>query len=38
MKLLIIEDDHIIAEPLSDFLKNNNYVVDVATGGEHGLL
>lgn len=36
MKLLIIEDDHIIAEPLSDFLKNNNYVVDVATDGEHG--
>lgn len=36
MKLLIIEDDHIIAEPLSDFLKNNNYVVDVASDGEHG--
>ncbi len=36
MKLLIIEDDHIIADPLSDFLKNNNYVVDVAADGEHG--
>jgi len=36
MKLLIIEDDHIIADPLLEFLKNNNYVVDFASDGEYG--
>jgi two-component system, OmpR family, copper resistance phosphate regulon response regulator CusR len=37
MKLLIIEDDPIIAKSLSDFLKSNNYVVDLACDGEDGL-
>lgn len=36
MKLLIIEDDYQIAKSLNDFLKNNNYVVDVAYDGEIG--
>lgn len=35
MKLLIIEDDSIIAKALHDFLKNN-YVVDLACDGESG--
>lgn len=37
MKLLIIEDDQLIAKALTDFLKNNNYVVDAAYDGETGL-
>lgn len=37
MKLLIIEDDHLIAKSLNDFLKNNNYIVDIAYDGESGL-
>ncbi len=37
MKLLIIEDDHLIAKSLNDFLKNNNYIIDVAYDGESGL-
>lgn len=37
MKLLVIEDDHIIAESLNNFLKDNNYVTDLAYDGESGL-
>ena len=37
MKILIIEDDHIISDPLKSFLKSNNYIVDVASDGEQGL-
>lgn len=37
MKLLIIEDDNLIAKTLNDFLKSNNYVIDLATDGESGL-
>lgn len=37
MKLLIIEDDKLIAKTLNDFLKSNNYVVDTAYDGESGL-
>lgn len=37
MRLLIIEDDLIIAKLLSEFFKNNLYVVDCAYDGETGL-
>ncbi len=37
MKILIIEDDCLIAKSLNDFLKNNNYVTDLAYDGEVGL-
>lgn len=36
MKILIIEDDHLIAKSLNDFLKNN-YVTDLASDGASGL-
>ena len=36
MKLLIIEDDSLIAKSISDFLRSNNYVVDLACDGESG--
>jgi DNA-binding response OmpR family regulator len=37
MKILIIEDELAIAEPISIVLKNNNYNVDHAIDGEYGL-
>lgn len=36
MKILIVEDDKIIAKSISNFLKSNNYIVDVAYDGESG--
>lgn len=36
MKILVIEDDSAIAKSISDFLKSNNYVVDIASDGETG--
>lgn len=37
MKILIIEDDPLIAKSLNDFLRSNNYVTDLASDGENGL-
>jgi DNA-binding response OmpR family regulator len=37
MKILIIEDDHIVAKPLKKFLENNGYLTEVASDGEQGL-
>lgn len=37
MKILIIEDDERIAQPLIEELKHQNYVVDFAADGELGL-
>lgn len=37
MKILIIEDDHIISSLLVKFLKDNFYTVDLASDGEKGL-
>lgn len=37
MKILVIEDDSIIAKSICDFLKSNNYVIDIASDGETGL-
>ncbi|MFS0553392.1 response regulator transcription factor [Brevibacillus sp. 179-C9.3 HS] len=36
-RILIIEDDEIIAEVEKDYLEANGYVVDVATSGDTGL-
>lgn len=36
MKLLIIEDDKLIAKSLSNFFKSNNYIFDLASDGETG--
>jgi diguanylate cyclase (GGDEF)-like protein len=36
MKILLIEDDSLIAEPLVKALTNQHYVVDVATDGQAG--
>lgn len=36
MKLLIIEDDKLIAKSLSNFFKSNNYIFDLASDGESG--
>ena len=37
MRLLVIEDDPMIAKTLSEFFRNNHYAVDVAKDGETGL-
>lgn len=37
MKILIIEDNHIMARPLKKFLENNGYLVELAIDGEQGL-
>ncbi|MEB3291797.1 MAG: response regulator [Synechococcales bacterium] len=37
MKILIVEDDRIIASTLDSLLKSYNYAVDIATDGEAGL-
>lgn len=36
MKLLIIEDDRLVADALKAFLRSNNYAVDLASDGESG--
>lgn len=36
MKLLLVEDDDLIAENLASDLTDQNYVVDVANDGEAG--
>ena len=36
MKLLLVEDDHEISELLSEVLRSEQYIVDVATDGEEG--
>lgn len=36
MKVLIVEDEHKIANTIRDGLKQNNYIVDVAYDGEEG--
>jgi DNA-binding response OmpR family regulator len=37
MKVLLIEDEVYIAKPIEQALKRNNYSVDLAFDGEHGL-
>lgn len=37
MKLLLVEDELRLVKALSHILKQNGYVVDVATNGETGL-
>lgn len=37
MKILIIEDNHIVAKPLKKFLEDNGYLVELANDGEQGL-
>ncbi|GAB4306196.1 MAG: hypothetical protein Fur0025_48200 [Oscillatoriaceae cyanobacterium] len=37
MRILLIEDDDRIAEPLAEALTDNHYVVDIATDGDEGL-
>lgn len=37
MKLLLVEDEKLLAEPLTAILKKNNYAVDNAYDGEFGL-
>ena len=37
MKILLIEDEVYIAKPVEQALKRNNYSVDLAFNGEHGL-
>jgi two-component system, OmpR family, response regulator len=37
MKLLLVEDDHWIAELLKEALSENHYVVDIANDGQTGL-
>jgi len=37
MKVLLIEDDEMLAEAVSQILSKNNYTVDVGYDGEYGL-
>ena len=37
MKILIVEDEIMIAEAIAQVLKKNNYSVDMAADGEFGL-
>jgi DNA-binding response OmpR family regulator len=37
MRILIVEDEKYIAEPMAQILKRSNYSVDVANDGEYGL-
>ena len=37
MKILIVEDEIMIAEAVAQVLKKNNYSVDIAADGEYGL-
>jgi DNA-binding response OmpR family regulator len=37
MRILMVEDEKYIAEPLAQILKRNNYSVDLAFDGEYGL-
>ena len=37
MKVLLVEDEIYIARPIEQLLKKNNYSVDMAHDGEHGL-
>lgn len=37
MKVLLIEDDEMLAEAVSQILSKNNYTVDVSHDGEYGL-
>lgn len=37
MRILLVEDDDLIIEPLVEALANQHYVVDVATDGQAGL-
>ena len=37
MRILLIEDEKYIARPIEQLLKKNNFSVDVAHDGEHGL-
>ena len=34
LDIIIVEDNHEIGELLSDFLRNENYIVSVAKDGE----
>ena len=37
LDIIIVEDNHEIGELLSDFLRNENYIVSVAKDGEAAL-
>ena len=37
MKILIVEDEIMIAEAVAQVLRKNNYSVDIAADGEDGL-
>ncbi|MDR0840090.1 MAG: response regulator transcription factor [Christensenellaceae bacterium] len=37
MRILLVEDEKYIAEPIAQILKRNNYSVDLAFDGEYGL-
>lgn len=36
MKVLIVEDDHLIALPIKEELEQQNYLVDLASDGQLG--
>ncbi|MCY7322694.1 MAG: response regulator [Phormidesmis sp. CAN_BIN36] len=36
MRILLVEDDHLIANPLAKALGNQHYIVDLASGGLEG--
>lgn len=36
MRVLVVEDDHRIAQPLAEDLRHQNHVVDIAKDGIEG--